>query len=472
MGRCGRPGRRAEREFGRLRLSPRRALLSDPPPGLGLRRPASADSRDRADDRAPGRRGMGDADTRDTRVGAVGGRSGDDHLAARWQSNRPEPVRLGLRHRDDATDARARPVHLDDRSAPAPAGGLRPARRRAGEQPLVGGRWSDRGHHHLQPVVGGDRGRRSDLRAAPAGSAACVPDTVALPLGRRRGDRGFAEPALPSDERVAAARDGFGTRGEQRGVGAQRLRADAARDAGAAAGGGVGHRRRLAAARRPAQHRRLAGRRLRRAAGFHLRRWCSTALSGAPDVGDVRGRMRTRRRLDRWPSMAKATVAQRHSRECGGVDGAGATCHPGIRGRPHAGGASRTDGCRPDRLDPVCGTDRADLRRSAHTAAADPGLQLRGGRSAGPLRPGVWPAGPVLWSQRPLCPAPAPGHTDAVLIVGDQFDRVAHLFASCVVLTTLDNGLGVDNEEQGVPVALCERPHDPTGLWAELRHLG
>lgn len=73
----------------------------------------------------------------------------------------------------------------------------------------------------------------------------------------------------------------------------------------------------------------------------------------------------------------------------------------------------------------------------------------------------------ALYDQRRL-----PDNTDAVLIVGDQFDRVAHLFASCVVLTTLDNGLGVDNEEQGVPVALCERPHDPTGLWAELRHLG
>ena len=40
------------------------------------------------------------------------------------------------------------------------------------------------------------------------------------------------------------------------------------------------------------------------------------------------------------------------------------------------------------------------------------------------------------------------------------------------VVDRLDNGVGVDNEEQGMPVAIC---HDPLGSWADtwagLRHL-
>lgn len=72
-----------------------------------------------------------------------------------------------------------------------------------------------------------------------------------------------------------------------------------------------------------------------------------------------------------------------------------------------------------------------------------------------------------LYDQRPL-----PENTDAVLLVGDQLDTATDLFESCRVLATLDNGLGVDNEEQGMPVALCQHPHDPQQLWPALRHLG
>lgn len=80
-------------------------------------------------------------------------------------------------------------------------------------------------------------------------------------------------------------------------------------------------------------------------------------------------------------------------------------------------------------------------------------------------------------------PAPYSGHvalydhrrlpedTDAVVVVGGQLRRAATLFGSCTVLATLDNGLGVDNEEQGMPVALCEHPHNPDLLWPALRHL-
>ncbi|MET9199522.1 glycosyltransferase family 39 protein [Gordonia sp. NPDC003585] len=80
--------------------------------------------------------------------------------------------------------------------------------------------------------------------------------------------------------------------------------------------------------------------------------------------------------------------------------------------------------------------------------------------------PAPYSAHVALYDQRPL-----PADVDAVLVVGGQVRRAAKLFRECKVLATLDNGLGVDNEEQGMPIALCEHPHDPERLWAELRHL-
>ena len=59
-----------------------------------------------------------------------------------------------------------------------------------------------------------------------------------------------------------------------------------------------------------------------------------------------------------------------------------------------------------------------------------------------------------------------------MVFVGWQLDDVSPLFASCTVLGALDNGVDVDNEEQGAPVALC---HDPVlpweRLWPQLAHL-
>ncbi|MFW0797152.1 glycosyltransferase family 39 protein [Gordonia sp. CPCC 205515] len=72
----------------------------------------------------------------------------------------------------------------------------------------------------------------------------------------------------------------------------------------------------------------------------------------------------------------------------------------------------------------------------------------------------------ALYDQRRL-----PDDTDAVLVVGGQLHTATDLFSTCTVLATLDNGLGVDNEEQGMPVALCQHPHDPEHLWPALRHL-
>jgi len=62
--------------------------------------------------------------------------------------------------------------------------------------------------------------------------------------------------------------------------------------------------------------------------------------------------------------------------------------------------------------------------------------------------------------------------TTTVVLVGDQLSAVRSLFASCETVAALDNGVGVDNEEQGAPVAVCR---GPVRAWAELwpafRHL-
>jgi hypothetical protein len=65
-----------------------------------------------------------------------------------------------------------------------------------------------------------------------------------------------------------------------------------------------------------------------------------------------------------------------------------------------------------------------------------------------------------------------PEDTRAVVVVGYQLGDVQDLFGSCIVLTRLDNGVGVDNEEQQAPVAICRDPRMPwSALWPRFRHL-
>ena len=56
-------------------------------------------------------------------------------------------------------------------------------------------------------------------------------------------------------------------------------------------------------------------------------------------------------------------------------------------------------------------------------------------------------------------------------IQGNELDLARTLF-SCRVVDRLANGVGVDNEEQGEPVAVCTDPRRswPT-LWERLHHL-
>jgi hypothetical protein len=65
---------------------------------------------------------------------------------------------------------------------------------------------------------------------------------------------------------------------------------------------------------------------------------------------------------------------------------------------------------------------------------------------------------------------PPPG--DAVaLMVGFDDTTVFGDFASCVPSGTLDNGVGVDNEEQGRTIVVCRGPRAPwTTLWPSFQH--
>ncbi|MGN6606212.1 MAG: ArnT family glycosyltransferase [Jatrophihabitans sp.] len=68
---------------------------------------------------------------------------------------------------------------------------------------------------------------------------------------------------------------------------------------------------------------------------------------------------------------------------------------------------------------------------------------------------------------------PPPGDPSTVIAVG--FDRadLAARFAHVTQVATIDNGLDVDNDEQGMPVWRCSGPRQPVSvLWRALRHLG
>jgi hypothetical protein len=64
-----------------------------------------------------------------------------------------------------------------------------------------------------------------------------------------------------------------------------------------------------------------------------------------------------------------------------------------------------------------------------------------------------------------------PDGTTTVVFVGGEYD-LARTLLTCRVVDHLDNGVGVDNEEQGEPVAVCTDPRLPwPQLWDRLHHL-
>jgi len=64
-----------------------------------------------------------------------------------------------------------------------------------------------------------------------------------------------------------------------------------------------------------------------------------------------------------------------------------------------------------------------------------------------------------------------PATATSVIFVGGQFDDVRSLFRSCAVVARLDNEVGVDNEEQGEPIAVCRNPIGGWAtVWPDVRH--
>ncbi len=64
-----------------------------------------------------------------------------------------------------------------------------------------------------------------------------------------------------------------------------------------------------------------------------------------------------------------------------------------------------------------------------------------------------------------------PQGSGPLLLVGRHGDAV-QLFVGCRLVATVDNGLGLDNDEQGTPVQLCDGPREPwPTLWPRLRRL-
>ncbi len=67
---------------------------------------------------------------------------------------------------------------------------------------------------------------------------------------------------------------------------------------------------------------------------------------------------------------------------------------------------------------------------------------------------------------------PPPDSATTVVAVGWGAQAVSQGFETCRTVARLDNGIGLDNEEQGAPVAVCTgRTESWTTLWPRLRHL-
>ncbi|WP_438489084.1 ArnT family glycosyltransferase [Streptomyces sp. S186] len=66
---------------------------------------------------------------------------------------------------------------------------------------------------------------------------------------------------------------------------------------------------------------------------------------------------------------------------------------------------------------------------------------------------------------------PPPERADVVIAVGIDPARLAAGFRSCAVAGHLDNGLGIDNPEQGVPITVCRGLKQPwSAQWPGYRH--
>lgn len=67
---------------------------------------------------------------------------------------------------------------------------------------------------------------------------------------------------------------------------------------------------------------------------------------------------------------------------------------------------------------------------------------------------------------------PPPNSDTSVVVVGEELEQIERRdFLDCRVKAHIDDGVGVDNQEQGVPVWFCPDERQPwSRLWAGLRH--
>jgi hypothetical protein len=64
-----------------------------------------------------------------------------------------------------------------------------------------------------------------------------------------------------------------------------------------------------------------------------------------------------------------------------------------------------------------------------------------------------------------------PASATVVVFVGGQVEDASTRFGSCATVSHLDNGVDVDNEEQGEPVAVCRGPVGGWNtVWPQLKH--
>ena len=124
----------------------------------------------------------------------------------------------------------------------------------------------------------------------------------------------------------------------------------------------------------------------------------------------------------------------------------------------------------PDYVDQIAGVYRripaAELPSTVIFASnyGEAGALVHYGPAAG--LPGPYSAQNQLYFD-----ARPPDGTNTLLVVGGELPTVREHFGSCTVFTTLHDESGVDNEEEGQPVAVCRQPlQDWATIWRALQH--
>ncbi len=112
------------------------------------------------------------------------------------------------------------------------------------------------------------------------------------------------------------------------------------------------------------------------------------------------------------------------------------------------------------------GLSPADRARAAIVASnyGEAGALTRYGPARG--LPRVYSAHNQLYFQ-----ARPPDSVSIAVVVGGQVAKADRLFASCRTIGKLDNGVDVENEEQGEPIAVCREPIGGwSTVWPQLKH--